>query len=171
MVLGKQPRRRLKCGRCGRLRAVSAFHRSASRSTGYASYCKDCARETLRSWRRRRRSTTDPLKATALGLLNGAKARAKARGLPCTLDLPWILQRLHKGRCEATGVRLQVGAARATPWSASLDQLRAGHGYTAENTRMVSWGFNQLKAQDEDGDVYEWLKETAVAIKRHRLPT
>lgn len=163
--------RRIKCGRCGRRKSPESFHLSRSRSTGRASLCKGCSREALREYRRRRRRTDDPIRAQARGLLQSAKARAKARGLPCTLTLAWLQERLQGGHCEATGVRLDMGAARATPWSASLDQIRAGHGYTPENTRIVCWGWNQLKAQDEDGDAYLWLAEAARAVKRHRKPT
>lgn len=111
-----------------------------------------------------------------MGLLQAAKARAKAKALPCTITLAWIEERLTKGVCEATGVPLQLGASKATLFSASIDQVRPGQGYTPENARVVSHGWNQLKWTAEDGDVYEYMAAVIQAqpgpllvnLKRHQ---
>lgn len=78
-------------------------------------------------------------------LVASARTRAKNGGKPFDLDLNDIYARVSAGRCEATGMVLNltdVGHA----FGPSLDQISPGAGYTQENTQIVCSIFNRMKA-------------------------
>ena len=41
-------------------------------------------------------------------MLTGAKARAQAQKVPFSLTATWVLERLHAGKCELTGLDLDL---------------------------------------------------------------
>jgi len=79
--------------------------------------------------------------------LQNAKARAKARGLPCTVTVTQLRQIMLRsnGRCEVTGLRFSTvndAGTRCRPYFHSLDRIAAAQGYTADNLRLVCHAVN-----------------------------
>lgn len=92
-------------------------------------YCKSCPGRTVRR------------------LLEGARKRAKDKGLECTLTMADIKV---PERCPVLGIVLKRGVKlgqRRGPIdeSPSLDRIDNSKGYTPENTVVVSWLANRLK--------------------------
>lgn len=95
-----------------------------------------------------------PQQFCARTLVNRARTRAKQFGIPFDLTTEWVLERLE-APCPRTGRSFDwenVGS----PWRPSLDQRRAGAGYTMENTQVVVWIYNAAKQ--------DWRHEDVVAL-------
>lgn len=76
-------------------------------------------------------------------MLKNARARAKKRGVPCTLTVAWIEAKLREGLCEVSGCKLSMtNRSSAGPMSPSLDRIDPDMGYTPDNSRMVGFMFN-----------------------------
>ena len=108
------------------------------------------------------------LKGRAKVLHQGAKQRAKERGIPFSISVEFVLNLLTNTQdCPALGLPIwrpnEDGSIKwfATPGktqehnSPSLDQMVAGAGYTEDNTELVSWRANHIK---NDGTADEHFK-------------
>jgi hypothetical protein len=135
------------CRDCGASKPSAEFQRGSKdrwyrRCRTCHQAAKDADRITLprhtkanKKWRSKNRGW---------GLISGARARAKERGLPFEITFHEIQARVAAGRCEATGIPFGL-AAPARAWNApSLDQIKPGAGYTRENTRVVLYAFNVM---------------------------
>lgn len=63
----------------------------------------------------------------------------------CEVTASWIADKIRDGRCEVTGLPFSLDRLphfRVNPLAPSLDQVRAGSGYTFHNTRLVCAGVN-----------------------------
>lgn len=100
--------------------------------------CKLCRNECARMAHLARESTPA---TRASRLVAAARSRAALKGLPFDLKVERVQAALERGCCEATGIPFNLSSKRdwATP---SLDQKRAGQGYTSENTRVILFGLN-----------------------------
>lgn len=87
-------------------------------------------------------------------LLQKAKSRARAKGLPCELTYELLSARVAPMTCEATGVNLDWGDVRVRP---SIDRLDNAKGYTVDNFRITSWIFNRARGPFTDEDVMEFI--------------
>jgi hypothetical protein len=126
-----------KCRECGEIKKRLSFSKTGNKGS-LRGICKTCRNVGARSWNTARRTST---KSRASRLLGSARARAKERGLPFDLDRDWILTRLDRGFCEATGLPFDLTTERG--WNTpSLDQIAASHGYTKTNTRLVLFALN-----------------------------
>jgi hypothetical protein len=74
-----------------------------------------------------------------------ARDRASKYGLPFDITLDWLFEQFNKadGRCAVTGIPLTTnltpyGARFHHPFNPSIDQIKAGKGYTMDNTRIVA---------------------------------
>jgi hypothetical protein len=88
--------------------------------------------------------------------------RCKERETPFDLDADDIIARVKKGRCEETGVLLDLSPPNGHKKGLripSLDQVEHQGGYTRDNVRVVCWGFNALRGTAEDRDVYGFLAD------------
>lgn len=104
--------------------------------------------------RRAKERCLDPVAALATRLLVSSRVRAKKQGVPHTLQMQWVLERLRAGRCECTGLKLSaVPKDKASPWSPSIDRVRAGKGYTPDNCRLVCWAYNCAKNEWGETDL------------------
>lgn len=98
-------------------------------------------------------------KNRAAMVLQAAKQRARKTGLPISLGLDWVTERVVGiGRCALTGLPFDFSGeaspgSRRNPFFPSIDQIEAGKGYTPENCRVVlvavnlalcDWGSDQL---------------------------
>lgn len=62
-------------------------------------------------------------------------------------------------RCEVQGKALRWDPDIPYDLLApSVDRIDPVQGYTPANTRIVSWGYNQLKNRHSDEAVEEWLE-------------
>lgn len=75
-------------------------------------------------------------------LIGGARQRAKKAGLPCTIDIFWVYDRLDSGVCEVTGIKFINGNKKNYPFTPSIDRIDPNLGYTPENSRLVLFCVN-----------------------------
>lgn len=99
-------------------------------------------------------------------LLKGARARSKARGVPCTIVLadifvpdvcPVFGTPFHRGR----------GIGGALPSSPSLDRVRPEAGYVPGNVRVISRRANSIKSDatlEELRAVAKWLASVEAGV-------
>lgn len=135
------------CRRCSTEKPYSEFYvNSKGNRSGKCKACV-CALERVRKrgephkvalrhheWRTKRRG---------YALVNVAKYRARARQLPFDLDPADIQRRIDLGVCELTGIAFDLTSPRS--WNApSLDQIKAGQGYTTDNVRVVLFSLNVM---------------------------
>lgn len=126
-----------RCSRCGLLKARSDFSKAGWKHT-LREICKVCRNADARDWNTARRTST---KSRSSKLLAAARKRAKDRNLPFDLDHDWLLVRLERGMCEATGLSFDLAASRE--WNTpSLDRIDSALGYTKANTRLVLFAVN-----------------------------
>lgn len=132
-----------------RARARGYYHRNKekcrARNKAYAAVNREALLDYGRKW-------NATLKGRAKKLVRAAAARAKATGVPYSLDWEWLYEKLLNGRCEATGMDLviQIGLAAYSP---SLDRFVPELGYTKSNTRVVIYIFNTAKNEFTDDHV------------------
>lgn len=104
---------------------------------------------------------------------NGARQRARTRGLPVDEDLCALALELYRaqgGRCALSGLpfnlRVVGGGKARRPYAPSLDRVDAASGYTRDNVRLVCQAVNfALNAFGEDV-----LREIALATAQY-VPT
>lgn len=126
-----------KCCKCGEIKPRLSFSKTGTNGS-FRNICKTCRNAEARGWNTTQRTST---KSRACKLMAAAKARAKERGLAFDLDRDWILSRLDRGFCEATGLPFDLASDRG--WNTpSLDQIFASRGYTKTNTRLVLFALN-----------------------------
>lgn len=135
------------CRTCSTAKPFSEFYVN-SKGTRRRT-CKDCDREAERRRKRanpelthdRHRKWRRDYRGHAL--VNVAKNRAKARGIPFDLSPMDIQKRIEAGHCELTGIAFNLDEPRA--WNApSLDQRNPGAGYTRDNVRVVLYALNVM---------------------------
>ena len=129
------------CGCCGQSKELSEFHLDSQTVSGYACYCKDCAKgKAAEAYKIRSESSDWKLKQT----LKASKNRARAKGLEHTLTL-YNLKELYPedNKCPVFGFELSWGHPRDN--SPSLDRIDSTKGYTYENCQVISNRANKLK--------------------------
>ena len=88
------------------------------------------------------------------GLIKGAKARARKRGIPFDIDVEYLagLFAKQKGRCAVTEYGMNANRGR-DPYAVSIDQIEAGKGYTRGNVRLVCHAANMAMSDWGEGVV------------------
>lgn len=111
----------------------------------------------------------NPEQTRARLLWNKAKARAKVGGIPFELSREWVLRKLLEGKCEASGVSLEMTTGKGyLPFAPSLDRNIAGAGYTEENTRVVAYIYNIAKNRWSDDVAQDAIRKIAKGIRRKK---
>lgn len=131
------------CPKCDRDKHPEEFARSKAKTSGRNVICKECSR-AYSKWHR-----SQP-KGRAKSMWETSRKRATEKGWEFTLTPEWIEERLIAGRCQATGIPLELVAAEGDtihfrPWTPSLDRTDGTGGYTPDNVQVVCWMYNQAK--------------------------
>jgi hypothetical protein len=91
-------------------------------------------------------------------LVQKARQRARALGVPCTITAEDVVIPSH---CPVLGIPLVLGNERSLAGSPSLDRLVPEWGYTPGNVVVVSHRANMLKnngTSQELRRVAEWME-------------
>lgn len=124
-----------------------------------------------------RSGSSRKIRPLATTMLNHAKGRCygvpsrikqgrPATGGVVTIDLKWVVEKLEKGVCEATGDILTMEAKQ--PNSPSLDRIDPKNpDYTPENARIVTWQFNNMKGAFSDEEFIRVAKQLEITKKRN----
>lgn len=135
------------CRLCKAEKPFSEFYANSKGAKRNA--CKDCDKEKERSRKHSRSSEISDehrqwrLERRGFALVNVARHRAKAKGVPCTLDPEDIQARIDAGHCEVTGIPFDLTKPRS--WNApSLDRINPSEGYTPTNVRVILFSLNVM---------------------------
>lgn len=156
------------CTKCKQEKPFVEFHRRNNLSKskdGYNQQCKTCTKEGARlSYiknredhlkRRREKYIKDP----SFHMFHEAKKRAKAKGIPFTIDKEDIK---IPDVCPILGIPLYVGTGQQSDNSPSLDRFVPLLGYVKGNVNVISNKANNMKSNGTSEDVlklYTWMKQ------------
>lgn len=99
--------------------------------------------------------------------MKGLRERARRKNIPFELDQAWVIKKLSKGKCEATGLDFNTTTKPyLNPYYPTIDRIDSKKGYTYDNCWMVCHMFNTAKAEHEI-EVFEyWAKEYVKEYER-----
>lgn len=118
----------------------SSFYAQRLGSNGLSAECRDCHN------RRARASYRTKSRPRAKTLYQHAATRARKKGLPFSITIDWVKDRIEAGVCQVTGIPFQLTlTGQRNLYGPSLDRTDPQQGYTPENTRVVLFGYNALK--------------------------
>jgi hypothetical protein len=109
-------------------------------------------------------------------MLNNARARARKRGIACTLTHEWIKEKLDAGICEVTGVPFVFAVGngkghKVNSFSPSLDRINQTGDYSPENVRVTCWIYNRARGAFPDADFDKMLDALTRSPYAHRHRT
>jgi len=134
------------CKACDSAKSLTYFHKRSA---------NDATWKTARASKAKQGRRTD----TARYLYQGAKIRAKKRGIAFDLELSDIIVPQF---CPVLGCELVVSETQAY-CSPTLDRFDNGKGYVKGNVRVISWRANSLKSDattEEIEKVLYYMKKT-----------
>ena len=125
-----------KCTKCGEEKSLDEFYKREISKDGKRSFCKECEKILARKFLKENR-----LKYPIKYLINGAKHRAKKKGIPFDLTendlkIPEI--------CLVFKKPFIYGCGRQD-FSPSIDRIDNTKGYLKDNVIVVSMKANQIK--------------------------
>jgi len=108
---------------------------------------RELRRSKLEDW-----ALKNPIRYRSRTLVNGAKSRAKKKGIPFNLTVAWVEQKLRNGVCEISNIPFYIkpysrkeNYVSVHPHSPSLDQICPSQGYTMDNVQVVCDQVNKFK--------------------------
>lgn len=126
---------RSRCSCCGKSKPASQFNRARSRKNGLDSWCTSC-----------RAAYRCSLDGRSAALLKDARRRAAPKGIKFSLTRGWVIERLRKWTCEATGWLFVIESGQGHhPFAPGIDRINPKKGYTAANCRLVISAVNTIK--------------------------
>ena len=166
-----------KCSKCKIIKPLTEFNKTKTNKDGLSYLCKDCNRETARSYRERnhtryyenqkaRRSEENVFISQNLYNLT---TRASKKGLEVTVTQEFLLELLKASeyKCCVTGLTMNLEThhrKKANPFKASLDRIDSSRGYTEDNVQWVCWSVNQMKSDKTKEEFEFWIKTLYKAI-------
>lgn len=150
----------LLCQGCKQNLPEDAFARDISRPSGRRYKCRACSALEFKNWQktpgyaarlgkakttRRKLKDADPKRRWAQMALANARRRAKQAGLPCSIDLPWLLAN-SPDVCPLLEMTLQYANTKTRSDSPSIDRFDSTSGYTPENCWVISALANRIKS-------------------------
>jgi len=142
------------CSKCKKEKPVSAFHRDGRKPGGLRYDCKSCRAYVYRA---RRADNRNGLLQREM--LRGARRRAMASGVPCTITARDIV---IPDRCPILDIPLSAaGEGHSTYNSPTLDCMVPDKGYVPGNVVVLSDRANRIKSDatsSEVGKVFAWMK-------------
>jgi hypothetical protein len=140
------------CSGCGDRLPIENFGLEKRTARKLPPRRRDCCKRCRAKDERLRRQTPEWIegrrlkKATdkrwrAAEIFGRLKKRSKLEGYEFDLTPAWVYERLCAGRCELTGLGLDLSASFG-PYSPSIDRVISGSGYTQRNCRMILWCLN-----------------------------
>lgn len=118
----------------------------------YAKYCsQDCRNKGNYDFDKNKNFRRSSVENSLLSIMWGARARAKRKGMECTITDSDILNLLLKqeGKCAATGIIMkpskQEGHKGKDPYTISIDRIDSTKGYIEGNIQLVCIVFNEFK--------------------------
>lgn len=126
--------------------------------------CSDeCRRHYYNDYGRRRRKKS--LKYALTTIFNGAKHRAKKKGMDFTISRTFLddLLKSQEGKCKKTGRKLETsnaeGKVRWNPNTITIDRIDNSRGYTEDNIQLVCIMYNNAKSNFSDEDVIKFCED------------
>ena len=102
------------------------------------------------------------LHGRAMRIFSATQSRCKTSGVPFSITLDWVQNKLNLGKCELTGLPFQLPLSPEhyrNPYGPSLDRRNPKGPYSPENCRMVLWALN-MGFSDWGEEVYRKIAET-----------
>jgi hypothetical protein len=148
------------CKGCEQELPKEFFAVDKKRGTGRRYKCRACSAEEFKRWQqtggyqtrlakgraeRGQLKQTDPKRRWAEMALNNARRRAKAKGLPCTVTVDWLVS-ASPDACPASGLPLSYTNTTSLADSAALDRIDNTRGYEPGNCWVLSMKANRIKS-------------------------
>lgn len=147
------------CASCEQAKALTNFSGDPRGVSGVHAYCRDCQKIYAKKYR------ASP-KGRVPGLLHDA-----ARRRPVSITREWLLERLERGVCEATGLPFSFApmedGRHQNPFAPSLDRCDPKGDYTPGNTRLVIFAYNTAKGQMQASQAFEVITAMARGMCGH----
>ena len=94
------------------------------------------------------------LRGYARNMVWRARRRAKLKGIEFSIDPEAVIERVVRGRCEATGVPFRLENASRSPWRPTIDRIDNSLGYSMDNIQITCLMYNYSKnVSGTHGDV------------------
>ena len=144
------------CRSCGIAKPLPAFNRQVGVRDGRAPDCKACdlAKRRTPEYRAKQREKYRTPRRWAALVLQGARRRARAEGVPFDLTPEDITA---PDACPVLGIPLSIGEGKLAPGSPTLDRLVPSKGYVEGNVHVISWAANKIKGGVTDPTVFDRL--------------
>jgi hypothetical protein len=160
------------CSGCKIEKPLSEYYKGETSLGGYRTRCKQCccAEEAARKSRIPKAKRSADFKkwrrqSRGAALVRLAHHRAKAKGLPCTLDPKAVQAVIDSGECQMTGVPFNLDGGRT--WdSPSLDRIDNSKGYVPGNVRVVLYCINVMANTWGENKIVE-IAEAIMARRRN----
>ena len=138
------------CAGCGIVKRYEDFYSTSHRTSGISTYCKVCTQRVNKTPTKEERAmTADKYRRShkTKTMYQGAKERAKRRGLEFTIQLSDIV---IGEKCPLLGIPMVYG----TRTSPSLDRIDNTKGYVPGNVMVISKKANTMKSDATFSDLF-----------------
>ena len=135
----------LKCRECCEYKALEDYHNDATQKyrKGKAQACKQC--EASRKREARLNGYEDSVTKVLASIYNGLNTRSEGKHEISKEYLQELYDR-QDGKCAISGLTMTAKRGKGRfPYNVSVDQIKAGKGYTKENTQLVCSQVNMMK--------------------------
>lgn len=142
-----------RCIPCYKVRANAHYERNRDR---YIKTRREYASRTRPEQLVRSRAFYSSISGRAKTLMKGVERRSKIKGWEIGIDVEFIQSRIEAGFCEVTGLPFDMNkpvGSKKNSYAPSIDRIDSGRPYSRDNSRVVIWQFNMMKAEMSDGEL------------------